>query len=81
MNEFIRLLANGELAAITPYARQYSYYLTVSVLADGMHDLSNTIWSAKARALKHRADRKEPMNFELEAEKLFMDIIYAALNQ
>lgn len=54
----------------------FSNYAILFQIANG-----NSEWKDKANSILVRANLKEPMNLDAEADKLYMEIIYAVIKQ
>lgn len=75
MNTLLHNLYYGESSEFLLKRTAFSNYLIVySISRDGNCE---EVWKSKAESLIARAVAKEPMDFDIEAEKLFMEILYA----
>lgn len=69
MNELINMLLNQDSDFLV-YKNNYQTYAIVLALSKTDHTISQ-----KAQSLLKRASLKEPMNFDLEAEHMFMEVL------
>ena len=71
-----KLLLSGDVRFfMEPEEKQYARVLAIA------KDDEFGLYQHKAKALIARAQRKEPMNFDLEARKLYMEVVHALLRQ
>lgn len=74
MYKAIEALLNGDIVEFYTLRQAFSNYSILYSLANTTNDYKD-----EAQSLITRANAKEPMDFDLEAERLFLKILYASL--
>ncbi len=75
MNKLLENLFSGNTRFFLDRT-DFTNYAILTVLANSEHE-----WQDKAKSILVRASLREPMNLDVEADKLFMEIMYANIKQ